>query len=66
MDLHDLQGPEPTDPFDQSCDLCGRIAWDRSLRPETHGGSTLWKCAACRQRDQERYERFVGSVEGAA
>jgi len=55
---------ESLDPRDTSCDLCNRVIWDGSLRAESHGGSVLWKCAACRTRDQKRYEKFIDSIEG--
>ena len=53
---------EPIDRFDQSCDLCGRIAWDGSLRAETHAGTTLWKCAACREQSDARFLRMTGGA----
>lgn len=52
---------EWANPFDSTCDMCGRTVWDGSLRPEHMAGSTLWKCAVCRARDQQRYEEEVAS-----
>ena len=55
-------GAEYVDRRDTSCDLCGKTVYNGSLRVETNGLTILWKCGACRERDEARWRSMVGEA----
>ena len=52
---------EWANPFDSTCDYCGRIQFTGPLHKIHIGASTSWECDPCWERTQQRYEDEVAS-----